>query len=151
MFRLKIFVRVQTFRRRPFAASRIFCHPALKKAALVVGEHAEQVRNCQNFDITFWQFIHYFSHTIIFFSSAVPKSALGGPHIPDLSWLLLHQFTPPSPLTTPSNNQHTHNRPGHVELLRNTKSWKSLKQSYWPQMKTLPKSQRTRGRVLSSN
>ena len=82
---LKIFVRVQTFRRRPFAASRIFCHSALKKAALVVGDHAEQVRNCKNFDITFWQFVHYFSHTIIFFSSAVPKSALGGPHIPDLS------------------------------------------------------------------
>ena len=27
--RLKIFVRIQTFRRRPFAASRNFCHPAL--------------------------------------------------------------------------------------------------------------------------
>ena len=26
--RLKIFVRIQTFRRRPFAASRNFCHPA---------------------------------------------------------------------------------------------------------------------------
>ena len=49
----------QTFLRRPFAASLNFCHPALKGAAIGVGEHTEQVRftigdrNCENLDIVF--------------------------------------------------------------------------------------------------